>query len=109
MTIDLPRPIADYVAANARLDVDAMLEPFAPDAVVVDNGKRYEGTARIRELFAQEVIPVAAIFSPETVQHRGDRVIVEGPVKGSFKGSPIRFTYDFRLAGNTITALEITL
>ena len=39
MTQALPRPIAAYVEANARLDVDAMLKPFAADAVLLDNGK----------------------------------------------------------------------
>lgn len=109
MPIDLPQPIATYVAANARLDLDAMLRPFAPGAVVLDNGKRFEGTAQIRTLFEQEVLPAEAIFTPDTIRHDGDRIIVEGPAHGRFKGSPIRFTYDFTLAGDAITALEITL
>ena len=33
MIADLPKPISDYVQANARLDLDGMLRPFAPDAV----------------------------------------------------------------------------
>jgi ketosteroid isomerase-like protein len=109
MSIELPAPIAAYVAANAQLDVDAMLAPFAPDAVVIDNGKWHEGSAQIRALFEREVLPVEATFTPDTVRHEGDRVIVEGPARGSFKGSPIRFTYDFTLAGEGIAALEITL
>lgn len=109
MPINLPVPIAAYIAANAQLDVDAMLELFAPGAVVLDNGKRHEGTAEIRALFEREVIPVEAIFTPDSVRHEDDRVIVEGPARGSFKGSPIRFTYDFTLAGDAIAALEITL
>jgi hypothetical protein len=43
------------------------------------------------------------------VRTEGDRVIVEGPVHGSFNGSPIGFTYDFALTGDAIAALEITL
>jgi ketosteroid isomerase-like protein len=35
MLIELPKPIADYVEANARLDVDGMLNPFTPDAVLL--------------------------------------------------------------------------
>lgn len=38
MALTLPEPIAVYVAANAQLDVDAMLKPFAADAVLIDNG-----------------------------------------------------------------------
>ena len=46
MPIELPKPIADYVEANAQLDVDGMLRPFAADAVILDNGKRYRGPRR---------------------------------------------------------------
>jgi ketosteroid isomerase-like protein len=109
MTIDLPKPIADYVVANASLDVDAMMRPFAPDAVVLDNGKRFAGRREIRSLFENEVVPVRAIFTPDTMRRDDDRVVVEGAARGDFKGSPIRFTYGFRLEGDAIKALEITL
>jgi len=108
MPVELPKPIADYVAANARLDVDGMIRPFTPDAVVLDNGKRFEGRDGLRALFEEEVIPVKAIFTPDTVRHEQDRVVVEGPGHGDFKGSPIRFTYRFALENDAIKALEIT-
>ena len=54
MPIDLPKPIADYVEANAGLDVDGMLKPFLQDAVFIDNGKHFEGHAAIRELLEEE-------------------------------------------------------
>lgn len=109
MTSALPRPIADFVEANARLDVDGMLKPFAADAVLSDNGKRLEGHAELRTLFEDEVIAVNAIFMPDVVRHEDGHVIVEGPAHGDFKGSPIRFTYRFTLENDAITALEITL
>ncbi len=109
MSTELPKPIADYVAANARLDADAMLKPFAVDAVFVDNGKRFEGHDQIRKLFESEVIAVKAIFTPDAIRHEGDRVIVEGPAHGDFSGSPLRFTYRFTLEADAIKALEVTL
>lgn len=111
MTIELPTPIADYVAANARLDLDGMVQPFAPDAVVVDAGigKRFEGQAELRTLFEEEVISVKAIFTPDAVRHENGKVVVEGPAHGDFPGSPIRFTYIFELEDDAIKALEITL
>ena len=108
MTPHLPSPIADYVAANARLDVDGMLKPFAADAVVRDNDVVLEGHAAIRSLFEEAVVPVKAIFTPDTVRTEDGRVVVEGPGHGDFPGSPIRFTYRFTLEGDTITALDIT-
>lgn len=108
MPIELPKPIADYVAANARLDVAGMIQPFTADAVILDNGKRFEGRDAIRTLFEQEVVPVKAIFVPDAVRHEAGRVVVEGPAHGDFAGSPIRFTYRFALTHDAIKAVEIT-
>ncbi len=108
MSMDLPKPIADYVAANARLDVDGMLKPFLRDAVFIDNGKQFEGQAAIRQLFAHEAIPVKAIFTPDTAREEDGDVVVEGPVHGDFPGSPLRFTYRFTLVHGAIKTLEAT-
>lgn len=109
MTPTLPKPIADYVDANARLDVDGMLEPFADDVVVVDNGARLEGRAALRTLLEEAVVPVKAIFTPDSARHENGQVVVEGVGHGDFKGSPLRFTYRFTLANDVIQALEITV
>jgi hypothetical protein len=108
MPIKLPPPIAAYVAANARLDGEGMLAPFAKDAVLRDNGAVLQGSAEIRNLIEEAVISVQAVFTPDAVRHEGDQVVVEGPAHGDFKGSPIRFTYRFTLDGDAIKGLEIT-
>jgi ketosteroid isomerase-like protein len=109
MTPALPKPIADYVEANARLDVDGMLKPFAADALVLDNGSRHKGQAELRTLLEEAVVGAKAIFTPDTVRHEKGQVVVEGPAHGDFKGSPLRFTYRFSLENDAIKALEITL
>ena len=109
MPIDLPKPIADFIEANAALDVDGMLKPFTADAVVLDVGKRFEGHAQVRTLLEEAVVEVKAIFTPETVRHENGQVVLEGPAHGDFKGSPIRFTYGFTLEDDAIKTLEITL
>jgi len=106
MPLELSPPIAAYVAANAQLDVDGMLQPFAADAVLRDNGAVFNGHAEI--LLEEAVVPVKAIFAPDTVHQDGGQVVVEGPAHGDFPGSPIRFTYRFTLEGDAIKALEIT-
>lgn len=105
----LPKPIADYIDANARLDVEDMLKPFAADALILDIGHRHAGHAEIRTLFEKEVVAVKAIFTPESVRRENGKVVVEGPANGDFKGSPIRFTYGFTLENDAIKTLEITL
>lgn len=109
MSIDLPKPIADYIEANARLDIDGMLKPFLRDAVFIDNGKHFAGQPAIRRLFEEEVAPVKAIFVPDAAREEDGDVIVEGPVHGEFPGSPLRFTYRFTLADGAIKILEATI
>ena len=109
MSIKLPRPIADYVAANARLDIAGMLKPFLSDAVFIDNGKRFEGQGAIRKLFEEEVIAVKAIFTPDSVREDDGDIVVEGPAHGDFPGSPLRFTYRFTLVHGAIQTLETTI
>lgn len=104
----LPKPIADYVDANARLDIAGMLSPFASDAILVADGGNHEGHAGMRALFEKAVIPVKAVFTPDDVRDEDGQVIVEGPAHGDFKGSPIRFTYRFTLANEKIERLEIS-
>ena len=109
MSLNLAKPIADYIEANARLDIDGMLKPFLHNAVFIDNGKHFEGQAAIRQLFEEEVIPVKAIFTPDTAREEGGDVVVEGPAHGTFQGSPIRFTYRFTLVNDAIQTLETTV
>lgn len=108
MPLELPPPIAAYVKANAQLDVDGMLQPFAADAVLRDNGAVFRGHAEIRRLLEEAVVPVKAIFAPDAARQDGVQVVVEGPAHGDFPGSPIRFTYRFTLEGDAIKSLEIT-
>lgn len=108
MTPELPSPIADYVAANARLDLDGMLKPFAADATFVDDGERFQGHDEIRALLGKMVVDLRAIFTPDTVRHEDGAIVVEGPAHGDFPGSPIRFTYRVELEGDAIRTLEVS-
>jgi hypothetical protein len=108
MSLPLPKPIADYVAANAMLDTEAMLQPFAAYAVILADGGVHVGHTGVRALLEEAVIPVKAVFTPDTLRNDGNDVVVEGPAHGDFPGSPIRFTYRFTLANDTIQTLEIT-
>ncbi|WP_061021961.1 nuclear transport factor 2 family protein [Bradyrhizobium sp. CCH5-F6] len=108
MSLELPTPIAAYVAANARLNADGMLKPFAADAVLLDNGAVLQGRAEIRRLLEEAVIAAKAIFTPDTLRHENGQVVLEGPARGDFKGSPIRFIYRFTLEDDAIKTLEIT-
>ena len=109
MSLNLAKPIADYIDANSRLDIEGMMKPFSPDAVFIDNGKHFEGEEAIRHLLEEEVLPVKAIFKPETAREEDGEVVLEGPGHGDFPGSPIRFTYRFTLAQNAIKTLKVSV
>lgn len=108
MIPDLPKPISDFVEANARLDADGMLSVFTADATVRDNDEQYQGRAELKAWLEQHTIAAKAILTPETVSHVDGEVVVGGPVHGDFKGSPIRFTLRFTLENDAVRALVIT-
>lgn len=103
----LPKLIAAYVEANARLDPEAMLAPFAETAVVLDDGGRHEGRDALKGWIQTATIDNKAVFTPDNWREEDGRIVIDGLTHGDFKGSPIRFTLAFTLEGPAITALEI--
>ena len=106
MSRNLPAPIADYIEANKRLDLDGMMKHFTPDAVFTDNGKDFVGKAAIAKMLQEEAIAVKAIFEPDTSREEDGDVVLEGLAHGEFPGSPLRFTYRFTMDGDAIRTLE---
>lgn len=109
MSLSLPAPVAEYIDANARLDLEGMMKYFRPDAVFIDNGKRHEGLTEIRRLLKEEGVAVKAVFTPDTAREDDGAVVLEGPTHGNFPGSPLRFTYRFTLHDGAIKTLETTV
>jgi hypothetical protein len=109
MTLDLPAPIAAYIAAGQRLDAEGMAAAFAEDAVVDDSGDGHhpQGRAEIAAWIESATIAVRAIFTPETAHEEAGIWILKGPVAGQFAGSPVKLTFSFTLDGDAITRLKI--
>ena len=106
MPLALPDPLQAYFAANQNFDVETMLAPFAPDAIVRD--ERQTHLARTRSAPGSSKRPSATRPSPPTAIHTdGDRHTVTATVSGAFKGSPITLTFRFRVKGERIAELEI--
>lgn len=107
MQIDLPLPIAAYMAAKARLDPDAMLIPFANDAVVLDERRTHRGRAAIREWIMQAAIAAKAIPTVRAMAIDGGDHIVTAEISGDFPGSPVMLDFRFTLVDEHIARLEI--
>ena len=108
MTTKLPQPLESYFEAVNREDVEAMLGPFAANAVVTDEGRTRSGVPELREWIDEVTGKYHPRFEVEEVVTEGaEAAIVIGLVSGTFPGSPVRLHDTFRLRGQTITHLEI--
>ena len=107
MALDLPPPIAAYYAAKNRQDTDAMLAPFAPDAIVRDEDKDYASHDDIRAWMEASTRKYGVTVAPQTMQEAGGHLVVAALVSGNFPGSPATLHYTFTLIGSMIARLEI--
>ena len=107
MSVNLPQPIASYIAAENQGDTETLARCFARHAVVRDEGRTIEGLAAIkewksgtREKYQHRVEPLASV-------RKGNEIIVTSRLTGNFPGSPIDLRFIFVLDGDKIASLEI--
>ena len=103
----LPDPVARYLKASAELDAHGTLSPFAPDAVVVDEGRTHKGTAEIADWIAQAAVAVKARPAVPSADTEDGAHLVRASVSGDFPGSPVELTFRFHLSPDGISRLEI--
>ena len=107
MTVDLPKPIAIYVAAENCGDAEAMAECFAESAVVRDESRTIEGLAAIKKWKAETKKKYQHTIEPLASVQKDGKIIVTNRLTGNFPGSPIELEFVFTLHGNKIASLEI--
>ena len=108
----LPPVISAYLAASDRGDAEALVRCFAQNAVVVDEGQEWRGTAAIRRW--RETVATAYDY---TVQVTGAKAVgeVDGVerhnvylrLEGNFPGGEVDLTDRFALRAGRIARLEI--
>jgi ketosteroid isomerase-like protein len=107
MKTQLPQPIATYMQATNAHDTDALLACFTADALVIDEGHEYRGTAEIkgwREKTNEQYHYTVGVIDVTEGDHE---TVVLTEVSGNFDGSPIQLHYHFTLKGDKIAALSI--
>jgi hypothetical protein len=112
MTNSLPTIISDYMAASVSGSVDAIIECFTDDAVVVDEDQEWRGRPRIREW--RERVATAYEYTVEVrgVVPRGqvdglERHDVYTHLEGNFPGGTVDLINWFELRDGYIARLEI--
>lgn len=103
----LPPPVAAYVEAANRLDAEAMLAPFAADAVVRDEGRDHPGRDAVRAWIVETNCKYRVQVTPLTFAATDAGGVMTARVEGDFPGSPAILTYRFALADGRIAGLEI--
>jgi NADPH:quinone reductase-like Zn-dependent oxidoreductase len=106
----LPEVVGRYFGAERSRDLLGVLDVFAPDAVVCDQGDVYVDREQIEhwlkvswEQFTYTVVPVAAAVV------ENDVVFARAHLEGDFPGAEVDLEYRFVLVGDRISELEITV
>ena len=107
MSIDLPEPIAAYIAAENGDNVEALAQCFTDDAVVRDENQTIEGLAAIKLWKVETKRKYQHMIEPLALVHRDGNTIVTNRLTGKFPGSPVELQFIFRLEGDKIASLEI--
>lgn len=106
MSITLPKPIADYFAAD-RKDGEAVARCFAENATVIDEHRTYTGRDAIRRWKAEASSQYSYVVEPVAIATEGERSIVTSHLTGNFPGSPVDLRFVFVIESDVIVALEI--
>jgi len=107
VSVDLPTPIARYIAAENRGDTEALDKCFTEDAVVRDEGQTIEGLAAIKQWKTETRKKYQHTIEPLASVEKDGKTIATNRLTGNFPGSPIELEFVFTLKGNKIMALEI--
>ena len=108
----LPPVISEYLAASDRGDTEAVVRCFAQDAVIVDEGREWRGTAAIRRWHAtvatayQYTVQVTGAEAPGQADG-AERHDVHVHLEGNFPGGQVDLTDRFALRDGRIARLEI--
>ncbi|KAA0574721.1 nuclear transport factor 2 family protein [Azospirillum sp. Sh1] len=103
----LPSPVLAYIDADGRNDGVALIDAFAPDAAVKDEGRTHVGQKAIGAWWRAAKAKYQHVIEPleSTKDGRTTRVLVN--VTGQFTGSPARMVFAFRVEDSRIAGLEI--
>ena len=107
MALDVPGPVAAYLAAEVAKDADAISCCFTEDGSVYDEGRDYRGRDSIRQWKQEVDTKYRYVLRTVNTQTFGDLVTVRARLSGEFPGSPVELDHIFKLSNDKIASLEI--
>jgi hypothetical protein len=113
VTHDLPKAVADNIAACNRHDLDAWMATFSPDAMVNDIQREFVGPAAIRDFAAAEIIGTKVTMDVQRAWDRAGNVTVHAKIDGTYDKTglpdPLILTFYYVLRDSKVTQLIIML
>ena len=106
MTVNLPKPIAAYFAAD-RAAGEAVSQCFAENAVVKDEGHTYNGRTAIKKWKEEASAKYRYTCEPLASEDKDGKSVVTCRLIGNFPGSPVDLRFAFELTSEQIVSLEI--
>lgn len=106
-TLDLPEPVAAYLAADQAKDPDLLATCFAADAWVHDEAHDYYGVDAIIDWKRDADTKYQYAVEPLATSVHESTFVLHARLTGTFPGSPVEVDYFFAIAGDKITELEI--
>lgn len=105
--MNLPIVIADLAKAQNNFDSVAYSNCFSETAVVLDEGKTYNGKNEIQQWIKKANKEFQPIMKP--LEFLATEEILKAEVSGNFAGSPVVLSYHFELKDGLIQSLKITV
>ena len=111
ITNNLPPAVARHLTACNGHDIDAWMATFAPDALVNDVQREFDGAEAIRAFAAKEIFGDSVTFTPLLALDRHGDVTVHARTEGTYDKTglpdPLVLSLYFSLRDDRITQLII--
>jgi SnoaL-like protein len=103
----IPSVVKAYFDADQGGDADALAQVFSGEAVVEDEGARYEGRDAIRAWWLAAKRKYRHVAEPIDSSGAGNKISVRAKVSGQFPNSPATLEFLFTVNNGEIVALRI--
>ncbi|RDC58456.1 nuclear transport factor 2 family protein [Pedobacter chinensis] len=107
--MNLPKVIADLVKAQSTFDSVAYANCFSATAIVLDEGKTYNGRTEIQHWISEANEKYKVVMKPVSFEEKETTSILSAEISGTFDGSPVVLNYHFELKDGLIQSLKITV
>ncbi|MDP5199049.1 nuclear transport factor 2 family protein [Flavobacterium sp. DG2-3] len=105
--MNLPVVVQDLVNAQNNFNSAHFADCFSENAIVFDEGKNYTGKKAIQKWIEKSSKEYNAVMNPISFEGDAEKGSLKAEVSGTFPGSPLVLTYNFKFEAEYIQSLDI--